>query len=141
MEYGVSGGALGAAYKAVWYVDEQGKGSPMIKVAGSKSTWPGKKESYRHPAWEEDVIQLEHESPPAHYHRLLRPVMHQGEVLPGSTPPLSEICERAQEHMRWLPAPYQALVAHHSYPVRFSEKLQTLQKQAASLKRAMLPSP
>ena len=64
VEQGMPGGALGAAYKAVWYVNEQGGASPMIKVAGAKSTWPGKKESYRHPAWEEDIIQLAHEPPP-----------------------------------------------------------------------------
>lgn len=135
VDYGVPGGALGAAYKAVWYVDEQGEGTPMLKVAGSKSTWPGKKESYRHPAWEEDVVQLAHESPPAQYQRLLRPVMRQGNILSGSMPPLSEICERAREQLRFLPAPYQDLVTEHPYPVRFSEELQALRRQAASLKR------
>jgi hypothetical protein len=48
-ERGVAGGALGAAYKAVWYVDEEGVESPLIKTAGEKSTWTGKKEIYRHP--------------------------------------------------------------------------------------------
>jgi len=132
-ERGFNGGALGAAYKAVWYVDEQGNEFPKIKTAGSKSTWPGKKELFRHPDWEEDVIQLAHEPPPEHYHRLFRPVMHQGKIIAGSLPPLSEICELAQYNLQTLPERYRVLVAEHPYPVRFSEGLQALRKQAASL--------
>ncbi|HCJ34242.1 MAG TPA: nicotinate phosphoribosyltransferase, partial [Ktedonobacter sp.] len=78
VELGVSGGALGAVYKEVWYVDETGTEYPKVKIAGSKSTWPGKKEIYRHPQWEEDVIQLAHEPRPENYQRLLRPVMRNG---------------------------------------------------------------
>src|SRR5436305_2105071 len=52
-EQGVSGGALGAVYKEVWYVDDTGKEYPKVKIAGPKTTWPGKKEIYRHPKWEE----------------------------------------------------------------------------------------
>src|SRR3989475_9011671 len=61
IEHGISGGALGAVYKEVWYVDETGTEYPKVKIAGPKSTWPGKKEIYRHPHWEEDIIQLAHE--------------------------------------------------------------------------------
>src|SRR6266571_4279817 len=63
-ELGIPGGALGAVYKEVWYVDETGTEHPKVKIAGPKSTWPGKKEIYRHPQWEEDVIQLAHEPHP-----------------------------------------------------------------------------
>ncbi len=73
-ERGFAGGALGAAYKAVWHVEEDGTEYSTIKLAGSKSTWPGKKEIYRHPGWEEDVIQLAQEPHPEQYQRLLRPV-------------------------------------------------------------------
>lgn len=45
LERGFEGGALRAAYKAVWYVDEDSTEYPAIKTAGSKSTWPGKKTS------------------------------------------------------------------------------------------------
>src|SRR5881275_2645187 len=72
IEHGVEGGALGGVYKAVWYVDEEGNQFPKVKTAGVKSTWPGKKEIYRHPHWEEDIIQLEHEPHPDNYQRLLR---------------------------------------------------------------------
>src|SRR5579884_743670 len=74
-ELGIEGGALGAVYKEVWYVDEGGTEYPKMKLAGEKSTWPGKKEIYRHPQWQEDIIQLAHEPRPENYQRLLRPVM------------------------------------------------------------------
>jgi nicotinate phosphoribosyltransferase len=129
--HGIVGGALGAAYKAVWYVDEAGVEYPTIKTAGAKSTWPGKKEVYRHPDWEEDVIQLAHEAPPARYERLLRPVMRNGQVLPGSLPPLSEIRELAQAQLQRLPAPYRALEVVQPYPVRFSQEVQALRSRAS----------
>jgi nicotinate phosphoribosyltransferase len=132
-ERGVAGGALGVAYKAVWYVDEEGNEYPTIKTAGEKSTWPGKKETYRHPCWEEDVVQLANEPHPEHYQRLLRPAMRNGEMVPGSLPPLSEIRELAQSQLQMLPVQYRALEAAQPYPVRFSEGLQALRKQAAHL--------
>src|SRR5690348_3417929 len=129
-ELGIEGGALGAVYKEVWYVDESGTESPKVKLAGEKSTWPGKKEIYRHPHWEEDVIQLAHEPRPENYQRLLRPVMRNGEMIPGSLPPLSEIRELAQQNLAALPEPYHALTPGEAYPVRFSEALQALRRQA-----------
>lgn len=133
VELGVSGGALGAVYKEVWYVDETGTEYPKVKIAGSKSTWPGKKELYRHPQWEEDVIQLAHEPRPENYQRLLRPVMRNGEMIPGSLPPLSEIRELAQQNLEQLPTHYRAFSVEEPYPVRFSEGLQALRTQAAQL--------
>ena len=129
----VSGGALGTVYKEVWYVDEVGTETPKMKFAGDKSTWPGKKEIYRHPEWKEDVIQLAHELQPTGYHRILRPVMRNGEMIPGSLPPLSEIRELAQQNLASLPKEYRALAVEQPYPVRFSEGLQSLRKQAAQL--------
>ncbi len=49
VEQNISGGSLGTVYKEVWYVDEAGTEYPKMKLAGPKSTWPGKKEIYRHP--------------------------------------------------------------------------------------------
>jgi nicotinate phosphoribosyltransferase len=132
-ELGVSGGALGAVYKEVWYVDETGTEYPKVKIAGSKSTWPGKKEIYRHPQWEEDVIQLAHEPRPENYQRLLRPVMRNGEMIPGSLPPLSEIRELAQQNLEMLPTRYREFSVEQPYPVRFSDGLQALRMQAAQL--------
>ncbi len=130
-EHGIAGGALGAVYKVASYVDETGTEYPKVKIAGSKSTWPGKKEIYRHPQWKEDIIQLAHEPRPENYHRLLRPVMHNGEMIPGSLPPLSEIRELAQQNLALLPDQYRALSVVQPYPVHFSTGLQALRKQAA----------
>lgn len=132
-ERGIEGGALGAVYKEVWYVDEAGIESPKIKTAGAKSTWPGKKEVYRHPHWTEDVIQLAHEQSPVGYQRLLRPVMRNGEMIPGSLPPLSEIRELAQQNLQQLPACYRALCTEKPYPVRFSDALQALRTQTIQM--------
>jgi nicotinate phosphoribosyltransferase len=132
-ERGIEGGALGAVYKEVWYVDEGGTEYPKVKVAGAKSTWPGKKEVYRHPQWQEDVIQLAHEPRPENYQRLLRPVMRNGEMIPGSLPPLSEIRELAQQNLGKLPTCYRALSVDTPYPVRLSEGLQSLRKQAIQI--------
>lgn len=129
-ELGIEGGSLGAVYKEVWYVDESGTEHPKVKIAGAKSTWPGKKEVYRHPQWQEDIIQLTHESYPDHYQRLLRPVMRGGEMIPGSLPPLSEIRELAQQNLQRLPEIYRSLEGAPQYPVRLSDSLQALRKQA-----------
>jgi len=136
-EQGIAGGSIGAVYKEVWYVDENGTEYPKVKIAGPKSTLPGKKEIYRHPQWEEDIIQLAHEPRPDNYHRLLRPVMRNGEMIPGSLPPLSEIRELAQQNLRLLPEQYRALSVEQPYPVHFSEGLQSLRKQALQLVEAM----
>jgi nicotinate phosphoribosyltransferase len=130
VEHGVGGGALGGIYKEVWYVDEEGTGHAKVKVAGTKSTWPGRKEIYRHPQWQEDVIQLEGEPPPDGYMRLLRPVMRQGRIVSGSLPPLGEIWELAQVSLHSLPERYHALQGAPAYPVRFSEGLQALRVAA-----------
>ena len=131
LAHGVEGGALGGVYKEVWYVDEDGTEHPKMKVAGEKTTWPGRKEVYRHPRWEEDVIQLATEPAPRGYTRLLRPVMRAGQVVPGSLPPLSEIWEFAQANLRALPERYRALKPTDPYPVRFSEALQALRAECA----------
>jgi nicotinate phosphoribosyltransferase len=131
LEHEVEGGSLGTVYKEVWYVDESGEEFPKMKIAGVKSTWPGKKEVYRHPEWQEDIIQLAREPRPDGYHRLLKPVMRSGEIIPGSLPPLSEIRELAQQNLAALPAQYRTLTVEQPYPVRFSDDLQALRKQAA----------
>ncbi|GER86049.1 nicotinate phosphoribosyltransferase [Dictyobacter vulcani] len=133
VERQIEGGSLGTVYKEAWYVDEIGTEYPKIKIAGAKSTWPGKKEIYRHPNWQEDVIQLSHEPRPDNYHRLLKPIMRNGEIVPGSLPPLSEIRELAQYNLNLLPEHYRQLTVEDPYPVRFSEGLQSLRKQAIEM--------
>jgi nicotinate phosphoribosyltransferase len=132
VEREIEGGSLGTVYKESWYVNEAGIEHPKLKIAGEKTTWPGKKEIYRHPEWEEDVIQLAHEPRPDSYHRLLKPVMNNGKIVPGSLPPLSEIRELAQHNLELLPKRYRQLTIDKPYPVRFSAGVQSLRQQAAS---------
>jgi nicotinate phosphoribosyltransferase len=130
LEHGVTGGALGGVYKEAWYVEEDGNGRPKLKVAGEKTTWPGRKEVYRHPDWHEDVVQLAQEPPPAGYARLLRPVMRNGRIIPGSLPPLGEVWELAQANLHALPESYRTLRVAEPYPVRFSAGLEELRAAA-----------
>jgi nicotinate phosphoribosyltransferase len=139
LAHGVEGGALGGVYKEVAYVDEDGVERPRIKLAGEKSTWPGRKEVYRIGQFERDVIQLASEPRPDGGTRLLRPVMRDGEVLAGSTPPLSEVWELAQQNLRALPAPWAALRPEAPYPVVFSDALQALRREAAAAAGGHLP--
>jgi nicotinate phosphoribosyltransferase len=129
LEHGVLGGALGGIYKLVWY-EENGEGRPAVKVAGVKSTWPGKKRVYRVGAYEEDVVALESEPPPANAHRLLIPVVRNGHVLPGSLPPIGEVWEHAQRNLTDLPERYRRLSGAPAYPVRMSDDLEALRQQA-----------
>jgi nicotinate phosphoribosyltransferase len=131
IQHGVEGSALGGVYKEVWYVEEDGSEHPKVKLAGAKTTWPGRKEVFRDPAWGEDVVQLAHEPAPAGYLRLLRPVVRQGHVIPGSLPPLGEVWELAQANLQSLPERLRALKVAAPYPVRFSAALQTLRQEAA----------
>jgi len=129
LERGVEGGALGGVYKLV-SVEQGGADVSRIKTAGDKTTWPGKKEVYRIGSFEGDEVALETEPKPPGLQRLLRPVVREGELLPGSLPPLSEIWEYAQQGLRELPEEYQALTSPRSYPVRFSDSLRALRAAA-----------
>ncbi len=130
IEHKAPGGALGAVYKMVWYEDEKASDRPKIKTAGEKSTWPGKKEVYRIGRFERDIIQLEDEPKPENSARVLKPVIREGQILPGAVPPLSEIWELAQRNLQQLPEQYHALIATKPYPVKRSDKLRSLRKQA-----------
>lgn len=124
-------GALGAVYKEVCYQGGNSEGTAKIKLAGEKTTWPGKKEVYRIGSFEEDLIQLESEPRPANGTRLLRPVLVGDELLPGSQPPLSEIWELANSNLARLPEKYKALTGAECYRVRFSQGLQQLRARAS----------
>ncbi|MHB8575679.1 MAG: hypothetical protein ACYDCQ_10150, partial [Dehalococcoidia bacterium] len=130
LEHGVLGGALGGVYKLAWY-EEHDAGRPIIKTAGAKSTWPGKKHVYRIGAYAYDIISLEDEPPPADSHRLLIPVVQAGAVLPGSLPPIGEVWEHAQESLADLPERYRRLADAPVYPVHMSDALESLRRQAA----------
>jgi nicotinate phosphoribosyltransferase len=131
-ERDIGGGALGGIYKAVWHVDERGESRPLVKVADeAKSTWPGRKELYRKSGFAGDLIQLSHEPAPPGAERVLRPVVVKGQVLSGSTPPLSEVWENAQANLKALPEAYKALTNAPTYPVEFSPALRALRAEAA----------
>lgn len=141
-ERDISGGALGGIYKAVWYVDERGESRALVKVADeAKSTWPGRKEIYRRAGFGGDVIQLSDEPPLPHAERVLRPVVVDGQVLAGSTPPLSEVWEHAQANLRALPAVYKALTGAPPYPVEFSPALRALRAEAGRRGGRTAPAP
>ena len=130
IEHDIEGAALGGVYKMVHY-EEAGVEQAKIKVAGEKSTWPGRKELYRIGSFERDVIQLESEPrPTGQVERLLKPVVKAGRVVPGSLPPLNEIWELAQQNLRDLPEEYRALRPRRAYPVEFSAGVRALRDVA-----------
>src|SRR5579864_3561828 len=134
VERDIEGAALGGVYKEVYCVDERG-GHAKLKVAGEKSTWPGIKEVYRIGNFESDMIQLAHEPKPPASERLLKPVVLEGEVVPGSLPPLSEIWEFAQSNLRRLPDAYRQISSPRPYPVHFSRGICELRDQALANQR------
>src|SRR5215217_881073 len=125
---GTVGGVLGAVYKLVWY---EGVGDPArIKLAGEKSTWPGRKLVYRIGEFEEDVIQLDAEPAPGNGTPLLQPAIQNGETV-TDLPPVSEIQARATASVQALPQRYRALRDPASYPVRRSAGILELRERAA----------
>jgi nicotinate phosphoribosyltransferase len=131
LEHDVEGGALGGVYKLVAYVDAHGATVPKVKLAGDKTTLPGAKEVYRVGAYIEDVVQLADEPRPAtDAERLLKPVLRSGALLSGAMPPLSEIWELARRNLERLPDAYRRLDGPAAYPVRYSDALLALARQA-----------
>ncbi|MGH2562502.1 MAG: nicotinate phosphoribosyltransferase [Thermomicrobiales bacterium] len=139
VERGVAGGALGAVYKLVWYDADQNRAADEdetpIKVAGPKSTWPGKKQVSRIGDFEGDVIHLEDEAPLPNARTLLQPILRDGVVLPEALPPLDEIRERALGNLAALPEAIKRIDQPDSYAVRFSERLQAMRDRAIAVHR------
>ena len=137
IEHGISGGALGGVYKLVWYdADADETADPAeapIKVAGPKSTWPGKKQVSRIGVFREDVIHLEDEAPLPEGRSLLEPVLREGELIPGVLPSLNEIRDRAARNLAALPPEYRAIEKPAGYPVRNSDRLRAMRKHAMEL--------
>ena len=128
----IEGGALGGIYKFVHYLTPEGVSVPKLKVAGEKSTWPGIKEVYRIGSFDHDVIALASEPIPMNGRRLLRPVVRDGAILPGSMPPLGEIWEYAQRNLKALPDKWQELLVAEEYPVECSEALTRLRDETTA---------
>jgi nicotinate phosphoribosyltransferase len=125
---GTVGGVLGAVYKLVWY---EGADDPArIKLAGEKSTWPGRKLVYRIGEFEQDVIQRDDEPAPDNGMPLLQPAMRNGEIV-ATLPPVEEIQARAIANVQDLPQRYRALRDSAAYPVRRSAGIQEIRERAS----------
>lgn len=125
---GAVGGTLGAVYKLTWYA---GDGDPAkIKLAGEKSTWPGRKLVSRVGTFERDVIHLDDEPAPAGSTPLLQPVICDGDMV-AELPPLPEIIARAARNLAALPARYRALRPEGPYPVAMSDGILALRERAS----------
>jgi nicotinate phosphoribosyltransferase len=134
VEHGISGGALGAVYKLVWYDEDRNRAADLdeapIKVAGPKSTWPGKKQVARVGDFAGDLIHEERETPPPGSRPLLQPIIRDGVLLPGALPSLAEIRTRAADSLAALPDAIKAIEQPAHYPVSFSKGLTTMRARA-----------
>lgn len=138
IEHEVNGGALGAVYKLAWQEDVANPA--RLKVAGEKSTWPGKKQIARIGTFERDIIQLDAESLPAGARPLLHPVVQGGEIV-GTRPPLHEIRDRAIANLAQLPPEVRALHNPAPYDVERSPALVEMRDTARTrIERAIAAS-
>jgi nicotinate phosphoribosyltransferase len=115
---GTVGGVIGAVYKLAWY-EGDGAAPARIKLAGGKSTWPGRKLPYRIGAFERDVIALEDEAPPRDARPLLNPFVTDGHIA-RPMPNLHQIRAYALESLDALPDRMRALTPDEPYPVDWS---------------------
>jgi nicotinate phosphoribosyltransferase len=127
IESGTVGGVIGAVYKLVWF-DSDPEHPSRIKIAGGKSTWPGRKQVYRMGGFERDLIALEHESTPADSRALLQPVVLDGKrvMLEES---VQQIRSRALVSLDALPGYLRELTPDRSYEVDMSDALLELREE------------
>jgi nicotinate phosphoribosyltransferase len=124
---GTVGGVIGAVYKLVWF-DSDPDHPSRIKIAGNKSTWPGRKQVYRTGEFERDLIALEDEMAPAESHALLQPVVLGGKrVMPEES--VHQTRARAQASLAALPAFLRELAPEKPYPIQMSAALLTLREK------------
>ncbi len=123
---GTVGGVIGAVYKLVWY---EGDGfAARIKLAGTKSTTPGRKAVYRVDHFDYDILQLDDEPAPGDARPLLEPVVEDGTFV-AKLPPLPEIRQKAEDALHALPSPWKAQIADAQYPVVESAGLKALRQE------------
>ncbi|HEY8490215.1 MAG TPA: nicotinate phosphoribosyltransferase [Dehalococcoidia bacterium] len=117
---------LDMAYKLVEY-----QGRPVLKLSTGKETWTGAKQVYRlrdaGGRLAGDVIALADEPPPPGAEPLLQTVMEDGRLL-APHPPLTEVRDRCAAQVAALPAEVRRLRDAAPYPVRYSERLVSLQR-------------
>lgn len=127
VESGTVGGVIGAVYKLAWY--EGDSAAPArIKLAGGKSTWPGRKMPYRIGDFERDVISLDSEMAPLNARALLTPWVMEGRLV-RPTPDLKSIRETALTNLDALPDRLKALTPEEPYPVDWSDGMQQLRDE------------
>ena len=127
IQSGTVGGVIGAVYK-LGFIDLPGDDDARMKVAGDKSTWPGRKMVYRVGEFKHDVIALDDEPAPADSVSLLEPWMRGGELI-GNTPSLSEIRDRTLANLDRLPDSLRRLIVDEPYEVRFSDGITQLREE------------
>lgn len=123
---GSVGGVIGAVYKLSWIEGAAGENARM-KIAGSKSTWPGRKMVYRIGEFDHDVVALEEELAPEGGRALLQPWMENGELLLPS-PTLDELRDRAIANLASLPDHIAELKTSLPYNVQFSDGISHLRE-------------
>jgi nicotinate phosphoribosyltransferase len=124
---GTVGGVIGAVYKLVWF-DSDPSQPARIKIAGDKSTWPGRKRVYRIGAFERDIISLDDETPPSNSRALLQPIVLDGKRV-TSEESVHQIRDRALTSLEALPEYLRALTPDRTYPVEMSAALLNLREQ------------
>ncbi|HWV25463.1 MAG TPA: nicotinate phosphoribosyltransferase [Thermomicrobiales bacterium] len=129
IESGTVGGVIGAVYKLVWY-EGDGAAPARIKLAGGKSTWPGRKMPYRIGDYDHDLIARDEEPAPANARALITPWVLDGQVVRQS-PDLKTIRELAMANIDALPDRFKALTPDQPYPVEFSEGMLKLRDETA----------
>lgn len=135
VESGTVGGVIGAVYKLSWIHDaDDSTQDARMKIAGSKSTWPGRKAVYRIGNFNHDIIGLVNEVAPEGARALLQPWMKGGEMI-GKRPLLEEIRARAVSNLAALPESLQSLRTDEPYNVQFSDGIQQLRREIEAAHR------
>ena len=131
LETGTLGGVIGAVYKLAWYGGDSDEASgARIKLAGGgdKSTWPGRKRTFRFGDFDHDLIALDGEHPPAAARPLLQTIVSDG-MLVTEAAPVRAAHERAMQSLAALPHYLRDLQPDRQYPVEWSTDLQTLRAE------------
>jgi nicotinate phosphoribosyltransferase len=128
IESGTVGGVIGAVYKLAWIEDDSGRPA-RLKVAGSKSTWPGRKMVYRLGDFERDLVALDTESAPVGSRTLLTPWIMDG-TLVRTMPDLHDIRHQARANLDAMPEWMQALTPDQEYRVDFSDEMVNLREES-----------
>lgn len=128
VDSGTVGGVIGAVYKLAWFEDEHGLGA-RLKVAGTKSTWPGRKMAYRIGDYERDIIALDTEPAPVGSRTLLTPWIMEGRLV-RDMPDLHQIRSQAMENLHAIPDWLKALTPDRAYDVEFSDDMHQLREDS-----------